>query len=93
MKTTDYLLPTVKKTWLWWVKEIAIFSINDCHRGEIPVAAVVWENEADDEGLISFAHENLSRYKVPRKIFALDELPRVNGWKLLRRELRKMFKI
>ena len=74
------------------VKEIAIFSINDCHRGEIPVAAVVWENDADDEGLINFARENLSRYKVPRKIFALDELPRVNGWKLLRRELRKMFK-
>lgn len=74
------------------VKEIAIFSINDCHRGEIPVAAVVWKNDADDEGLIEYARENLSRYKVPRKIFALDELPRVNGWKLLRRELRKMFK-
>lgn len=74
------------------VKEIAIFSINDCHRGELPVAAVVWEGEADDEGLINFARENLSRYKVPRKIFALDELPRVNGWKLLRRELRKIFK-
>ena len=74
------------------VKEIAIFSINDCHRGEIPVAAVVWENNADDEGLIEFARENLSRYKVPRKIFALEELPRVNGWKLLRRELRQMFK-
>ena len=75
------------------VKEIAIFSINDCHRGEIPVAAVVWENESDDEGLISYARENLSRYKVPKKIFTLDELPRVNGWKLLRRELRTMFKI
>ncbi|WP_458455756.1 class I adenylate-forming enzyme family protein [Methanobrevibacter sp.] len=75
------------------VKEIAIFSIDDCHRGEIPVAAVVWENEADDEGLISYARENLSRYKVPKKIFALDELPRVNGWKLLRRELREMFKV
>lgn len=74
------------------VKEIAIFSINDCHRGEIPVAAVVWEDSPDDEGLIEYARENLSRYKVPRKIFALDELPRVNGWKLLRRELRKMFK-
>jgi len=58
----------------------------------MPVAAVVWENDPDDEGLISYARENLSRYKVPRKIFALDELPRVNGWKLLRRELRKMFK-
>ena len=75
------------------VKEIAIFSISDCHRGEIPVAAVVWEDDADEEGLISYARENLSRYKVPRKIFTLDELPRVNGWKLLRRELRKMFKV
>ena len=50
------------------VKEIAIFSINDCHRGEIPVAAVVWENEEDSEGLIGYARENLSRYKVPKKI-------------------------
>ena len=75
------------------IKEIAIFSIDDCHRGEIPVAAVVWEDEADDEGLINYARENLSRYKVPKKIFALEELPRVNGWKLLRRELREMFKV
>ncbi len=74
------------------VKEIAIFSVNDCHRGEIPVAAVVWEDAEDSEGLISYARENLSRYKVPRKIFTLDELPRVNGWKLLRRELKSMFK-
>ena len=74
------------------VKEIAIFSVNDCHRGEIPVAAVVWEDENDAEGLIKYARENLSRYKVPREIYDLDELPRVYGWKLLRRELRKMFK-
>ena len=74
------------------VKEIAIFSINDCHRGEIPVAAIAWKNESDEEGLINYARENLSRYKVPKKIFEVDELPRVNGWKLLRRELRKMFK-
>ena len=74
------------------VKEIAIFSINDVHRGEMPVAAVVWENENDSEGLLEYARENLSRYKVPREIYDLDELPRVNGWKLLRRELRKMFK-
>ena len=74
------------------VKEIAIFSMDDQHRGEIPVAAVVWNDEKDDEGLINYARENLSRYKVPKEIFTLDELPRVNGWKLLRRELRKMFK-
>ena len=74
------------------LKEIAIFSIDDEHRGEIPVAAVVWKDKPDHEGLINYARENLSRYKVPRKIYDLDELPRVNGWKLLRRELRNMFK-
>ncbi|MBR0270721.1 MAG: acyl--CoA ligase [Methanobrevibacter sp.] len=74
------------------LKEIAIFSVNDVHRGELPVAAVVWEDEPDHEGLINYARENLSRYKVPREIYDLDELPRVNGWKLLRRELRDMFK-
>ena len=73
------------------LKEIAVFSIGDCHRGEIPVAAVVWNDDPDHEGLIKYARENLSRYKVPRKIYDLDELPRVNGWKLLRRELRKIF--
>ena len=75
------------------IKEIAIFSINDVHRGELPVAAVVWKDEADHEGLLKYARENLSRYKVPREIYDLDELPRVNGWKLLRRELREMFKV
>ena len=45
-----------------------------------------------DHALLDYAHENLSRYKVPREIYDLDELPRVNGWKLLRRELREMFK-
>ena len=74
------------------VKEIAIFSIDDYHRGEIPVAAVVWKDKRDHEGLIKYAKDNLTRYKIPRKIYDLDELPRVNGWKLLRRELRDMFK-
>ena len=73
------------------VEEIAIFSIGDCHRGELPVAAVVWKNEEDIEGLLEFAKDQLSRYKVPKKVFTLDELPRVNGWKLLRRKLKEMY--
>ena len=73
------------------VKEIAIFSLEHEHRGEIPVAAVVWEDEEDKDGLINFARDNLARYKVPREIYTLDELPRVNGWKLLRRELKEMY--
>ena len=76
------------------IKEIAVFGIPDVHRGEIACAAVVWnagfdaKNEAD---LIDFAKENLAGYKVPRKIISVEELPRVNGWKLLRRELREQY--
>ena len=73
------------------VDEIAIFSIEDCHKGEIPVAAVIWKNSPDEEGLLNYARKKLSRYKVPRKIFTVDELPRVNGWKLLRRKLREQY--
>lgn len=73
------------------IKEIAIFSINDCHRGELPVAAVVWNDTEDIEGLLNYAKSNLSRYKVPKKIFTLDKLPRINEWKLLRKELKKIY--
>ncbi len=73
------------------VEEIAIFSQKHPHRGEIPVAAVVWKDEEDKEGLIKYGKQHLARYKIPREIYTLEELPRVNGWKLLRRELNNMF--
>ncbi|WP_413828670.1 class I adenylate-forming enzyme family protein [Methanobrevibacter sp. UBA412] len=73
------------------VEDIAVFSIPDCHRGELPVAAVIWKNDEDKEGLIKFAKDNIAGYKVPREIYSTNELPRVNGWKLLRKELIKMF--
>ena len=76
------------------VKELAVFGIPHEHRGEIPVVAVVWKDgysEQDTDKLLVFAAEHLAAYKVPRKVFTTDELPRVNGWKLLRRELREKY--
>lgn len=73
------------------VEDMAVFSIPDCHRGELPVAAVIWKDDEDKEGLLDFARENLAGYKVPREIYSAKELPRVNGWKLLRKELINMF--
>lgn len=71
------------------VDEIAVFSIPDEHRGEIPVAAVIWKKDEDEAGLLEFAKDNLARYKIPRKIFTVTELPRVNNWKLLRKDLKE----
>ncbi|MCZ9312657.1 MAG: AMP-binding protein, partial [Methanocorpusculum sp.] len=77
------------------IAEVAVFGIPHPHRGEIPVAAVVWRAGRDgsdrEAGLLAFAREHLAGYKVPRKLYTVDALPRVNGWKLLRRELRETF--
>lgn len=77
------------------VAEIAVFGVSHPHRGEIPVAAVVWNSgwdSPDKEGeLLSFARDQLAGYKVPKELYTMEKLPRVNGWKLLRRELREKY--
>lgn len=76
------------------VAEIAVFGMVDEHSGERPAVAVVWKDgwgEDRAQELIDFAKEHLAGYKVPRQIFSVKSLPRVNGWKLLRRELRATF--
>jgi long-chain acyl-CoA synthetase len=44
-----------------------------------------------DAQLESYCRDHLAGYKIPRKLMVVDELPRVHGWKLLRRNLREKF--
>ncbi len=69
------------------IKEAAVFARADELRGEVPVAAVVLKEKASKEEIMSYCKEKLAGYKVPRDIVFLDELPRINGWKLVRKEL------
>jgi len=90
------IYPTeVEKTYISHpgIEDIAIFGCPDIHRGEVPVAAVVLANgmETNENELIKFGKERLAKYKVPRHYIFLDNLPRVHGWKLLRRELREKY--
>lgn len=73
------------------IADIAIFGCPDEEKGEIPAAAIVLRNKAEVltiEELITWSRDHLAGYKIPRKLFVMDQLPRVGGWKLLRRELR-----
>ncbi|MDK2973739.1 MAG: long-chain acyl-CoA synthetase [Methanofollis sp.] len=75
------------------IADVAIFARPDEHRGEIPVAAVVM-NEGEEiaqEELIAYCRERLAGYKVPREMMVVKHLPRVGGWKLLRRTLREEY--
>ena len=75
------------------VADVAVFGIPDERRGEMPVAAVVLKAAAtlSEEEFEAFCRKHLAGYKVPRKLLLVDALPRVHGWKLLRRTLREKF--
>ncbi|MBT6210500.1 MAG: AMP-binding protein, partial [Woeseia sp.] len=68
------------------VQQVVTFAIPHKSLGEEVAAAVVLkEGEAGDEAAIrSFAAEQLAAFKVPRKIFILDEIPKGPTGKLQR---------
>jgi long-chain acyl-CoA synthetase len=75
------------------VTDVAVFGIQDERRGEVPVAAVVLKpgSVLTENQLETYCRDHLAGYKIPRKLVLVDALPRVHGWKLLRRELRQKF--
>jgi len=75
------------------IDDVAVFGVPDIHRGEIPYAAVALLPGASLSlsDLQEYARKYLAGYKVPREMVIVNELPRVGGWKLLRRELREAY--
>jgi fatty-acyl-CoA synthase len=71
------------------VVEVAAIGVDDPDYGKRLKAFVVVSDpaRADEEDLKAWVKENLARYKVPREIVFLDELPRNATGKILKREL------
>ena len=72
------------------VREAAVVGRPDTARGEIPWAFVSLRSDLDDaEGeLRRFCIRNLARYKVPRGVVVLSDLPRSAQGKVLKNDLR-----
>ncbi len=73
------------------IQDVAVFGCPDERRGEVPVAVVIpaSDNGIAPDDIITFAKNQLAGYKVPRRVIIADDIPRVNGWKLLRKRLRE----
>lgn len=69
------------------VVEVAAIGVDDADFGKRLRAFVVTRGEVDEDELKGHVKENLARYKVPREIVFLDELPRNATGKVLKREL------
>ncbi len=74
------------------VAEAAALGVADKDFGQRLRAFVVLEHgkQASEDDLKGYVKENLARYKVPREIVFVDELPRNATGKVLKRELAKM---
>jgi long-chain acyl-CoA synthetase len=71
------------------VLEAAVIGVPDEQSGELVVAYVVPKDDTvTPDDLRQFCRENLTAYKVPRRIEFRDTLPKSNVGKVLRRALR-----
>ncbi|MDA3913439.1 AMP-binding protein [Oleiagrimonas sp.] len=72
------------------VSEVAAVGVSDEHSGEVVKLFVVKKDpNLTKDDLVSYCHDELTGYKRPRYIEFLDELPKSNVGKILRRELRE----
>ena len=73
----------------------AVIGIVDENSGEIPIAYVELDEEAesvDEHALKKYLREHLANYKVPKHIHFIDELPKNATGKVLKRVLKDKLK-
>ena len=71
------------------VLEAGAVGIPDEKSGEVVKLVVVKKDDSlTEKEILDYCRENLTGYKVPKKIVFTDELPKTNVGKILRRELR-----
>jgi acyl-CoA synthetase (AMP-forming)/AMP-acid ligase II len=73
------------------IEEASVIGVDDAEFGKRLAAFVVRRNGAalSEEDVREFVKANLARYKVPRDVTFLDELPRTPTGKVLKRQLRE----
>jgi fatty-acyl-CoA synthase len=73
------------------VEDVAVIGVADAEFGERLRAFIVRKPGAslDADAVKEHVRENLARFKVPREVVFVDELPRTATGKVLKRELRQ----
>ena len=75
------------------VREVAVIGVPDPTWGESikAVVSLVPEREITEQELIDFCSDHIARYKRPKSIDFVEELPKNNYGKILKRELREKY--
>lgn len=75
------------------VSEVAVIGLPDEKMGEEIVACVVKKPGVtlSEEEIILYSQQKLAKYKTPRKVFFVEQLPRNGVGKILKKRLRDMY--
>ena len=75
------------------VREVAVIGVPDPQWGEAmkAVVALTPGQSVSGEELIAFCKDNIASYKKPKSVDFVDELPKNNYGKILKRELRARY--
>jgi long-chain acyl-CoA synthetase len=72
------------------VNEVGVIGVPDEKSTERVIAYVIANDKSlTEEDLIAFSRETLTSYKVPKEIYFVDELPKSNVGKILRRIIKE----
>ncbi|MCU1640201.1 MAG: Long-chain-fatty-acid--CoA ligase [Nocardia sp.] len=73
------------------IAQVAVIGVPDDNYGEEILAVVVPSEPVTADEIIEFAREHVARYKYPRRVEFLTELPLGPTHKILKRELKERF--
>lgn len=72
------------------ILDAGVIGVEDEQWGQVPVAFILAEGQVGESEIIEFCSRKLAKYKLPKKVYFVDHIPRNASRKLLRRELRKL---
>ncbi|MEA4902326.1 o-succinylbenzoate--CoA ligase [Desulfitobacterium sp.] len=73
------------------VSECAIVGMKDKKWGQVPILFIV--SLLDDVGILDYLSAKIAKYKLPQKIFHLDELPKNATGKILKKNLVEKYHV
>jgi len=73
------------------VADVAVIGVQDSTHGEVPKAFVTRKDgsELTKEDLVAYCEKRLARYKVPRNVEFIKDLPRTPGGKVSYKQLKQ----